>query len=330
MRLGGKAQHFTEVNDRNEMASAINWALDQNMPFRVIGSGSNIVWTDDGFPGLLIQNKIQGFGTQNLTEAEVYITAGGGMSWDDFVAKTTELGLTGLEMLSLIPGTVGATPVQNVGAYGQSVSDTLVTLEVYDSQARDFVTLRASDCQLGYRTSIFKTSQQGRYAITGATFFLRHGNPQPPYYSALQQYCEARNLTELTPKAAREAVIDIRASKLPDPAVIANCGSFFANPVIPESQLLDLQTSYPEMPYWPIEGTNTVKIPAAWLMEAAGFKDYHDQATGMATWHAQPLVVINESAISTAQLLQFRQKVMDSVQQKFGITLTQEPELLGS
>jgi UDP-N-acetylmuramate dehydrogenase len=249
------------------------------------------------------------------------------MNWDEFVAKTVEMGLTGIEFMSLVPGTVGATPVQNVGAYGGEVATTLTTIEAYDKQERRFVILRGSDCQFGYRTSRFKTSDRGRFYITNVTFFLQTGNPQPPYYRALQQYLEEHQITgKITPQVVRDAVIAIRSAKLPDPKVVANNGSFFANPVVPSDTFVQLAADFPDIPHWPTD--KGVKISAAWLIEQVGFKDYHDPETGMGTWPKQPLVLVNEHAQTTAQLKVFRQKILDAVQAKFHITLQQEPELI--
>lgn len=330
MRLGGNARYLTEVANRNELGATVAWAKEQNLPVLMVGTGSNIVWTDAGFPGVVLVNRMMGYEVQELTETEVYITAGAGMNWDEFVAKTVEQGLTGVELLSLVPGTVGATPVQNVGAYGQEVSSSIVTIQAYDSQTNQFVTLRGSDCGFGYRTSIFKTTERGRYFIISVTFFLRKGNPEPPYYASIAQYCQQHGISRLTPTQGRQATIQIRTSKLPDPAKVANNGSFFANPIITSEQFVDLQADFPDVSYWPIGDSGTVKLSAAWLIEQAGFKDFHDPETGMATWPTQPLVLVNESAQSTAQLLAFKQKIVDAVATKFSVMLTQEPELLGS
>jgi UDP-N-acetylmuramate dehydrogenase len=229
--------------------------------------------------------------------------------------------------LSLIPGTTGATPVQNVGAYGQEIAQTLVSIEAYDRQTKQFVTLPGSDCAFGYRTSRFKTTDRGRFFITAITLHLLRANPQPPFYAALQRYFDEHQIEVWTPQTVRDAVVAIRQSKLPDPAKIANNGSFFANPIVDESLLTQLQADHPDIPHWPMPG-GRVKIPAAWLLEQAGFKNVHDPETGMATWPAQPLVLVNEKAQSTAQLLAFKQKIVGAVQQRFAVTLEQEPELL--
>jgi UDP-N-acetylmuramate dehydrogenase len=293
----------------------------------MIGGGSNIVWKDEGFAGLVIVNKIMGFEEQQEDTENYFVHIGAGENWDSVVERTVAKGMTGIESLSLIPGTAGATPIQNVGAYGQEVAQTLVSVEAYDRQTKQMVTIPSIDCAFGYRTSRFKTTDRGRFFITGVTLHLLHQNPQPPYYAALEQYLTEHKITEHTPQTIRDAVIAIRSSKLPDPAVVANNGSFFANPVIDDGQFAQLQATHPNIPHWPA-GEGRVKISAAWLLEQTGFKDMHDAQTGMATWPVQPLVLVNEHAQSTAQLLQFRQKILDAVQQKFDITLQQEPELL--
>ncbi len=327
MRLGGNAAYMVDVHSREEVRQAVDWAEQQGLPVMMIGGGSNIVWRDEGFPGLIVVNKIMGYEEQPEDEENFFLHVGAGEDWDSVVERAVAKGLTGIEALSLIPGTAGATPVQNVGAYGQEISQTLVTVEAYDRQTKQMVNIQNMDCGFGYRASRFKGADRGRFFITGVTLHLMRGNPQPPYYSALEEYLAANGVTDHTPATIRAAVIAIRSNKLPDPALVANNGSFFANPVIPEGQLTQLRADYPMMPGWPA-GEGQVKIPAAWLIEQAGFKGVHDEETGMATWPSQPLVLVNEKAQSTAQLLKFRQKILDTVQQKFGITLQQEPELL--
>ncbi len=327
MRLGGVAAFLTEITDRSEIPEALAWAEQRQLPVIMVGSGSNIVWRDEGFPGLVLIDKILGIDTTSGIGDDRYITAGSGVIWDELVAKTVTDGLTGLEFLSLIPGTVGATPVQNVGAYGREVSSVIVTIQAYDSLEKKFVTLRASECDFAYRTSRFKTTDRGRFFIVAVTFYLSTTKPQPPYYNAVMDYFKAHNITDITAAAGREATISIRTEKLPDPAMVANNGSFFANPIIAGDTYLDIHASFPNVVYWNT-ADGKVKLSAAWLIEQAGFKDFHDPETGMGTWPKQPLVLVNESATTTAQLLVFRQKIIDAVQTKFGITLEQEPELL--
>ncbi len=327
MRLGGRAAYLTEVTSRKEIEAAIVWAIEHKTPPLMIGGGSNIFWRDEGFSGLVIVNKIMGY--QDFAEDEInhYLTVGAGENWDSVVERSVLAGLSGIETLSLIPGTAGATPIQNVGAYGQEIAEILVSIEAFDLHTRTFLTIPASDCGFGYRTSKFKTTDRDRYLISGITLHLMKQNPSPPFYRGVTDYLTAQNITTYSPIILRQAVIDIRTSKLPDPAVVANNGSFFANPIVDDGLLTELQAAYPDIPHWST-GKGMTKIPAAWLIEQAGFKDIHDLDTGMATWAAQPLVIVNEHARSTADLLRFTQKIVTAIQQKFQITLDQEPELL--
>jgi len=327
MGLGGLAAHLTTVESRMDLLEAISWAQEKKLPVIMIGGGSNIYWRDEGFPGLVIVNKIQRYETFHEDETNIYVTAGSGEIWDAVVERTTQVGLTGIEALSLIPGTVGATPVQNVGAYGQEISQTLVTVEAFDTQARDFINIPAADCAFGYRTSRFKTFDRGRFYITAITLHLKRGNPEPPFYTSVAAYFQQHDITEVTPQVLRDAVIAVRTSRLPDPAHVHNNGSFFANPILSSADLVRIRAGYPDVPTWTLSDGN-VKIPAAWLIEQAGFKNYHDPETGMGTWVNHPLVFVNESAKSTADLLAFKQKIVSAVQEKFGVTLAQEPELL--
>lgn len=328
MRLGGTVRYLAEITTRDELREAIDFAMSQNLPWIIVGTGSNIVWRDEGFDGLLIVNRIKGWEVNERDEENVYITVGAGENWDSVVERSVALGLTGIEALSLIPGTAGATPIQNVGAYGQDISHVLLSAEAYDVQTGKFVFLSKYDCNFGYRDSMFKHEGRGRYAIVAITIHLIKGNPEPPFYDALARYFAQNNITDITPGTVRDAVVTIRSSKLPDPAKVANNGSFFANPIIDESKLVQLQADFPDITFWKMDGGLAAKLSAAWLIERAGYKDAHDTVTGMGTWPVQPLVLVNESAKSTEDLLKFKQMIVDKVQEMFGISLVQEPELL--
>lgn len=327
MRLGGPARYLSDITDRNEIPEALAWAEQHQVPVIMIGGGSNIIWKDEGFPGLVLVNKIERFETFNEDADNLYVTVGAGENWDAVVKRCVDGGFSGIEELSLIPGTAGATPIQNVGAYGREISEVLVTVEAYDTSARQFVNIPGRDCGFGYRTSRFKTTDRGRFMISAITLHLTKTPPQPPFYAALEQYFSQNQITAYTPQAVREAVIAIRSAKLPDPATVANNGSFFHNPVVQSDQLDTLLAQYPELPHWK-KDDGSAKISAAWLVEQCGLKGVHDQETGMATWPNQALVFVNEKATQTAHLLRFKQKVVDAVQAKFGIILEQEPELL--
>ncbi|MCL4357523.1 UDP-N-acetylmuramate dehydrogenase [Patescibacteria group bacterium] len=326
MRLGGNAAYLTEVEDEEALKNAVAAARALNLPIIMIGKGSNIIWRDEGYPGLVLVNRIRGFSVKD-DEFGSYVTIGSGEIWDEAVAKTVELGLTGIECLSLIPGTAGATPVQNVGAYGQEIAQTLVTLSAYDSQTNHLVTLAALDCGFSYRNSIFKTSAKGRYFITSITLMLSKASPLPPFYPAVSNYLATHGITQYTPAALRQAVTDIRRAKLPDPNTIANSGSFFYNPIVDSNVLSTLEERYPAVPHWDADN-GQVKLSAAWLIAQTGFANYYDQVTGIATWPTQALVFVNQSANQTAGLLQFAQQVKTKVAQQFGVELMMEPQLL--
>ena len=327
MRLGGRTRYLAEADSEQGLVELVDWAHDKGVDFLIIGGGSNIIWRDEGYPGLVIVNKIMGREILADESDSKTLRAGAGEKWDEVVAWSVEQGLTGIEYLSLIPGSAGSGPVQNIGAYGGELSKVLLEVAVYDKQLKTFGSIKAADCGFAYRTSRFKTTDKGRFIITSMVLKLQKANPQPPFYEVLQTYLDDNHITEFTPQSIRDAVIAIRSSKMPDPARVANNGSFFTNPIIGQSKYDELKKQYPEIKSWPAtEGK--VKVAAGWLVEQAGFRGYHDKETGIAVSDKQSLVLINENAKSTADLLKFKQKVVDKVQTMFGITLEQEPELL--
>jgi UDP-N-acetylmuramate dehydrogenase len=327
MRLGGPARYLAEANSAQEVKELVDWAKSQKLPFRMIGGGSNIVWRDSGYPGLIIVNKILGKEIIRENESELTLRVGGGENWDELVGWSVDKNLHGIEFLSLIPGSVGAAPVQNIGAYGGEIATCLEGVSVYDTEQDCLMSLEASDCAFRYRNSRFKTEDQGRFMITHIVLTLKKQNPEPPFYEALEAYFRDHAVDEYTPNAVREAVISIRSAKLPDWRVVANNGSFFTNPFVTKQHFDELQAEYPDIKGWPSKD-GRVKLAAGWLVEKAGFKGYHDEATGMATWDKQALVLVNEHARTTADLLEFRQKIIFKVDELFGVTLEQEPELL--
>lgn len=327
MRLGGPARYLSEVKNVSDIEAAMAWADTNKVnDIIMIGVGSNIVWSDKGYPGLVLVNKITGFELQPQGD-HTFLTVGSGEPWDSVVARTVEQGLSGIEQLSLIPGLAGATPVQNVGAYGREISDVLVCVQAYDRTEKKMVTIPRIECGFGYRTSRFKTTDRGRFLITSITLSLTKDQPRPPFYASLQSYLTEHKITEYSPANIRNAVIAIRSSKLPDPAIVANNGSFFANPIVPRMHLEDLKDKYPGIIYWDVSD-DMVKVSAAWLLEYLGLKGYKEPNTGMAIWDKQPLVLVNERAPNTASLIAFRDAIVEAVDKKFGIKLEQEPELI--
>lgn len=327
MRLGGPARWLTEVKSEKDLPEIIEWARSKDLPMIMIGQGSNIVWRDQGFPGLVIINQLLGREILDEDENGVTLRVGAGEVWDEVVERTVAKGWSGVEFLSKIPGLAGAAPVQNIGAYGAEIADTLIEVEAYDTKQESFGGILSDACGFSYRSSRFKNKDKGRFFITGIVLRLRKSNPKPPFYESLEDYFSQRNIGEFTPAVIREAVTAIRAIKLPDPSVVANNGSFFTNPFISSGQFERLKQKYPDIKGWPAPG-DRVKLAAGWLVEQAGFKDAHDDRTGMGTWKGSALVLVNEHARSTSDLLEFKQKIVFKVDEMFGVVLEQEPELL--
>ncbi len=326
MRLGGNAAFLMDITSPHEIGPAIDWADAQNIPVIMIGGGSNIIWNDAGFNGLVMVNKIAGYEIQDQGE-QSFLIVGAGEPWDSVVERCVAQGLAGIEQLSLIPGSAGATPIQNVGAYGRETSEVLVCVQAYDRQDKKIIVIPKIDCGFGYRTSRFKTTDKGRFFITSITYALTKNPPMRPFYDSVDRYLQEQSISHPTLAQLRDAVIAIRSSKLPDPAVVANCGSFFGNPIIGTEQINQLVDQYPSIKFWQID-EDKAKVSAGWLLEQLGLKGYHEPNTGMAIWDKQALVFVNESAPNTASLIAFRDAVMAAVKTKYGITLEQEPELI--
>lgn len=322
MKLGGNARFMTDVSSPNELADACRNAKAQNISFFILGEGSNVVATDEGYNGLIIRNRIPGFEILEDTASSTTIKVGAGEDWDKIVAKTVEMNLSGIEAMSAIPGTAGAAPVQNIGAYGQEVAETIVSLEAYDSQADQFVSLQNADCGFSYRHSVFRGDQMGRYAITNVTFRLYKSAPQPPFYAAVQQYFDEHGVTIVTPSAIRQAVMAIRSEKLPDPAQRPNTGSYFKNAIIEDWQLAELQKTWPDIPHYELGGKQ-IKVPTGWLIEQVGLKG--QLLHGIRVHDKNALVLINESATSYSDLLAARNEIAGAVRDTFRITIEQEP-----
>lgn len=322
MRLGGPARFITEVHSADELPQLYNNAKNQNIPIFVLGGGSNIIVHDEGFNGIILRCRIPGFTVAADDAASTTIQIGAGESWDEVVKRTVEMNLSGIEAMSAIPGTAGACPVQNVGAYGQEIADTLQSLEAYDSETDSFTTLQASDCKFAYRDSIFRGDATGRYFITSITLKLTKTAPQPPFYAALQKYLDDKSITLYTPQVIRDAVTQIRADKLPDPRILPNTGSFFKNAIVEAWQLNDLRAQYPDAPSYDM-GDGRFKIPTGWLIEQAGLKG--KQLHGMRVHDKNALVLINESATSYADLAEARTEIIRAVRDMFRIEIKQEP-----
>lgn len=322
MRLGGNARFMTEIRTPEETAEVCRNARAQSLPIFILGGGSNVIVRDDGFNGIVVRNRISGFEVISDEASNATIKIGAGENWDETVKRTVELHLSGIEAMSAIPGTVGAAPVQNVGAYGQEIADVLISLEAYDNETDSFVVLKNEECGFSYRHSIFRGDATGRYVIISVTLRLYKAAPQPPFYAAIQTYFDAHGITIYTPQIIRDAVIAIRSEKLPDPTVTPNTGSFFKNAIVEDWQLTDLRKEYPDIPTYDMPD-GRFKVPTGWLIEKAGYKG--KIIHGMRVHDKNALVLINESATGYADLAAARDEIMGAVRDQFRITIEQEP-----
>jgi UDP-N-acetylmuramate dehydrogenase len=322
MRLGGSARFMTEVHTPEEVVEVCRNAHSQQLAMFVLGGGSNVIVRDKGFNGIVIRNRIPGFETIADEPSHTTIKIGAGENWDEVVRRSVEINLSGIEAMSAIPGTAGAAPVQNVGAYGQEIADTLVSLEAYDNATDSLVTLLNEDCHFSYRHSIFRGEASGRYVILSITLKLYKEAPQPPFYAALQKYFDEHDITLYTPQIIRDAVIAIRTEKLPDPKLTPNTGSFFKNAIVEDWQLTDLRKEYPDIPTYDMPD-GRFKVPTGWLIEQAGFKG--KTLHGMRVHDKNALVLINESAQSYSDLAAARDEIIGTVRDQFRIMIEQEP-----
>lgn len=322
MKLGGTTRFMADVTNIDELHQVVTNARSQNLPFFILGSGSNVIARDNEYPGLVIRVRIPGFEVISEDYTNVTIKLGAGEIWDEVVARTVDMNLIGIEAMSDIPSYCGAAPVQNIGAYGQELADVLVSLEAYDTTTGQIVTLSNNDCKFTYRDSIFRTEANGRYIITSITLQLYKSTPEPPFYKALQDHFDKHNITIFTPKIVREAVIVIRQEKLPNPTEKPNSGSFFKNAIIEQWRLDEFLRDYPDAPHYEM-GEGSYKIPSGWLIEQCGFKG--QLLHGMRVNPANALVLINESATGYLDLSLARDEITQAVQDRFHIHIDQEP-----
>ena len=326
MKLGGPARFMVDVRTTDELMTVYRNARSKNLPIFILGGGSNVIAKDEGFPGLVIRIRIPGFETINDDVSTTTIKVGAGESWDQTVKRTVDMRLSGMEALTMIPGTVGGAPVQNIGAYGQEVSETITSLEAYDSKTDTMVTLTNEQCKFSYRNSIFRSTETGRYIITSVTFKLYKSAPQPPFYDALQAYFDQHGITMFTQQIIRDAVIAIRSEKLPDPSTTPNTGSFFKNAIIEDWQLAELTTKYPDIKTYEM-GDGRIKVPTGWLIEKVGLKG--QLLHGIRVHDKNALVLINESASGYADLAAARDEIIGKVRDTFRIQIEQEPLEIG-
>jgi len=334
-KVGGPARFYTEIGTEIALTEALKWAKHRDLPVFVLGGGSNLVVSDRGFDGLVIRINVLGIKHRHDLEHRVGFDVGAGEEWDAFVAATVAHNCSGLENLSGIPGTVGGTPVQNVGAYGQEVSETIEEVTAYDTYTGEVVTLQNSECGFAYRTSIFNTTARGRYIVLRVSFRLLHNGAPNLKYADLQKHFGPNAAPSLA--QVREAVRQIRLSKamliVEGDEDCRSAGSFFKNPIVPAEKHGDvLQIARKrgvdrEPPKYPA-GEGFVKVSAAWLVEQSGFhKGYGDGRAGISRRHT--LAIVNRGGATAADIIALKNEVQAGVKSVFGIELHPEPVFVG-
>lgn len=322
-RMGPVAKHFVSVENVNEIREAYQFAQTNNLPVVILGGGSNVVIDDSKqLNALVIQINLKGFEVLEESFDTVLLKIGAGENWDAVVSRVVEMGLWGIEALSWIPGTVGATPIQNVGAYGREIADVLVSLDAYDinlGTVRQFTNI---ECKFTYRDSIFKKEMKGKCVISSITVKLSKQSGQMPNYPGVKNYFEQKGISEPTLLQIREAIIDIRNKKLPHPKEVASVGSFFKNPIVSTEQYEKLREKYAKLVAFPVDG-GQFKIGAGWLLENLGVK-------GKLIGHLQfypnnALVLVNTGDASFVELATLIKEIQQKVKEIYGIDLEPEP-----
>ncbi|MFZ1610430.1 MAG: UDP-N-acetylmuramate dehydrogenase [Chitinophagales bacterium] len=314
------AQQFVEINEMSDLES-LPEIVNKNENILILGGGSNLLFTQD-YNGLVIKNNLKGI-TQTKEDTDtILIKAMAGETWHNLVMFCVENNFGGIENLSLIPGCVGASPIQNIGAYGVELQDVFVELEAMELQTGKIITVDKSTCNFGYRNSIFKHAWKGKYIIISVTLQLQKNPTLNTSYGAIQHTLSKNNITNPTVKDISDAVIAIRQSKLPDPAVIGNAGSFFKNPEVEKSVYENLKKQFPDIPGYHTSETTT-KIPAGWMIEQCGFKGKRIGNTG--AHKDQALVLVNYGGATGKEIIALAMQIQKTVFEKFGVTI--EPEV---
>ena len=321
---------FKTVDELNELLeykqlSIVNKPSTQNEPATLIlGGGSNLLFTKN-FDGLVLKNEVQGIEKINEDAEHVFIKVGAGVNWHQLVVHCISNNYAGMENLSLIPGNTGASPMQNIGAYGVEIKDVFYELEAFHLQEKGIVVFNLNDCEFGYRESVFKRKLKGQFVIMSVTYRLQKKPVFNTSYGAIEQELEAMGIKELSIQAISQAVINIRSSKLPDPAVIGNAGSFFKNPEIEEERFESLKNNFPKIVGYKLANGH-VKLASGWLIEQCGWKGYRK---GDAGCHAkQALVLINYGNATGGEIYSLSEEIIHSVQEKFGVVLEREVNII--
>ena len=323
--IPAKARWFAEVASVEALRQALDWAKERNLEVLVLGGGSNMLFHGD-VEALVVQILIRGLEVVSDDGRHIRVSVGAGEVWHDFVMQTLDKGWGGLENLSLIPGSVGASPMQNIGAYGVEIKDHFAWLDAVRLSDGALQRFTKEDCAFGYRESVFKRAEKGKWILVRVAFDLDRESPLRMGYGAIEQELASIPAERRTHKDVSDAVIRIRQSKLPDPREIGNAGSFFKNPTVPEEKATALASTYPDMPQYP-QPSGQVKLAAGWLIEQAGWKGHNRETHGV--HDRQALVLVHHGGATGKEVWALAQDIMASVQSTFGVTLEPEVNQIG-
>lgn len=323
--IEAEARQFVEISSIDQYISLRKSGEYAHLPHLFLGGGSNVLLTK-AQEALVVKISIPGITVIKEDADNVWLKGGAGVVWDEFVQYAVNQGWSGLENLSLIPGTVGAAPMQNIGAYGAEIKDTFESLEALNLQTLALEVFDAKACAFGYRESFFKRAGKGQYLISSVTFKLSKKPSVKTSYGAIQEVLAAKGITNPSIREVADAVIEIRQSKLPDPKQIGNSGSFFKNPTVSASEASRLMAEFPGIPNYPVEGSSDVKFPAGWFIEKAGWKGFRRGDAGV---HAkQALVLVNYGEATGAEILALSEEIKQSIKDTFGVSLETEVNIL--
>jgi UDP-N-acetylmuramate dehydrogenase len=322
--IDATTKYFAAFENVIELEEILNSKLKTQNSKLILGGGSNVLFTKD-FDGIVLKNEIKGVEIIKDDEEFIYIKAGAGENWHQFVLYCVENNYAGVENLSLIPGNVGASPMQNIGAYGVEIKDVFYELEAFHKHDRAVQRFSLKDCEFGYRESVFKNKYKDQYVLTNVPYRL---NKKPSFntsYGAINQELEKMGVTQLTIQSISQAVINIRTSKLPDPKELGNAGSFFKNPIISNNQFNELKQTFPNIIAFPSAAEHT-KLAAGWLIEQCGWKGYRKGDAGC--FPKQALVLVNYGNATGKDIYELSEEIIHSVKKKFGVVLEREVNII--
>lgn len=325
-RIGGTARYYCETETIVQLKEAIDFARTRGVPFFILGGGSNILFPDDMYQGLIIRIVFRGLSFEKNADG-VFATVAAGETWDDFVAAAVQRGLWGVENLSAIPGSAGAAPVQNIGAYGQEVKETIEWVQALDTRSGELVRLKGNECRFGYRDSIFKKEDGKQFIIVATAFRLSpDGRPQKTY-RGISQALEKEGILHPSPADMRRNIVALRFQKLPNVSEVGTAGSFFKNPVVSAHVARKLMRAYPALPIFPTEKEGDEKISAAWLVEhIAGMKGARRGDAGV--FEKQAIVLVNTRAARASDILSLAEEIEKIILTRTGIKLEREVQVV--